>query len=52
VLASCATAPPTAPKGFFIISAKPGDGASLGGLADADAHCQTLAAAVGAGSRT
>ena len=38
--------------GFFITSAGPGDGASLGGLAGADAHCQTLAEAVGAGQRT
>jgi hypothetical protein len=38
--------------GFFITSAGPGDGANLGGLAGADAHCQTLAAAAGAGART
>ena len=37
---------------FFITSAGPGDGANLGGLAGADAHCQMLAAAVGAGGRT
>ena len=37
---------------FFLTSAGPGDGANLGGLAGADAHCQSLAAAVGAGSRT
>lgn len=37
---------------FFITSAGPGDGANLGGLAGADKHCQTLAAAVGAGNRT
>jgi hypothetical protein len=37
---------------FFITSAGPGDGASLGGLAGADAHCQDLAAAVGAGDKT
>ena len=35
---------------FFVTSASPGKGADLGGLAGADAHCQTLAAAVGAGS--
>lgn len=29
-----------------------GDGGNLGGLADADAHCQKLAAAVGVGDRT
>jgi hypothetical protein len=33
---------------FFITSAGPGDGANLGGLAGADAHCAKLAAAVGA----
>jgi hypothetical protein len=37
---------------FFITSAGPGDGANLGGLAGADQHCQKLAAAAGAGSRT
>jgi hypothetical protein len=34
---------------FFITSVGPGNGADLGGLAGADAHCQMLAAAVGAG---
>jgi hypothetical protein len=38
--------------GFFITSVGKGDGANLGGLAGADAHCQALAAAVGAGNRT
>jgi len=38
--------------GFFITSAGPGDGANLGGLAGADAHCQKLATAVDAGERT
>jgi hypothetical protein len=37
---------------FFLTSAGPGNGANLGGLAGADAHCQTLAAAAGAGGRT
>lgn len=37
---------------FFLTSAGPGNGADLGGLAGADAHCQALAEAVGAGSRT
>jgi hypothetical protein len=37
---------------FFITSAGPGTGANLGGLAGADKHCQTLAAAAGAGNRT
>ena len=38
---------------FFITSVGIGDGANnLGGLDGADAHCQTLAAAAGAGNRT
>ena len=37
---------------FFITSAGPGDGAKLGGLAGADAHCQKLAKAAGADSKT
>ena len=39
------------PMGFFITSVSKGDGANYGGLAGADAHCQSLAAAVGAGNR-
>ena len=45
-------APPPAPMGFFITSVGMGSGANLGGLAGADKHCQTLAAAAGAGNRT
>jgi hypothetical protein len=37
---------------FFITSTGLGKGADLGGLAGADRHCQTLAQAAGAGSRT
>jgi hypothetical protein len=37
---------------FFVTSVPIGDGGNLGGLAGADAHCQQLAAAVGAGDRT
>lgn len=40
------------PMGFFITSVGSGNGANLGGLAGADAHCQKLAAAAGAGNRT
>ncbi|HUF30241.1 MAG TPA: hypothetical protein VMM77_06210 [Gemmatimonadaceae bacterium] len=40
------------PMGFFITSAGPGDGANLGGLAGADAHCQRLAQETGAGARS
>lgn len=37
---------------FFVTSQGPGDGANLGGLEGADAHCEKLAAAVGAGAKT
>ncbi len=46
----------TAPSGgdnmtFFITSVGSGKGADLGGLEGADRHCQTLAAAAGAGTK-
>jgi hypothetical protein len=37
---------------FFITSAGPGDGANLGGLDGADAHCKSLAEAAGAENKT
>ncbi len=37
---------------FFLTSKGPGDGANLGGLAGADAHCQMLAESAGAGGKT
>ena len=37
---------------FFITSAGPGDGAKLGGLAGADAHCKQLADASGVTGKT
>ncbi|MFO1224808.1 MAG: hypothetical protein U1E90_17075 [Burkholderiaceae bacterium] len=37
---------------FFVTSTGSGKGGDLGGLAGADRHCQSLAAAVGAGQRT
>src|SRR5579883_291741 len=37
---------------FFVTSEGSGKGADLGGLAGADAHCQALATAVGAGNKT
>ena len=37
---------------FFITSTGSGKGADLGGLAGADRHCQSLAAAAGAGDRS
>ena len=43
---------PQQPMGFFVTSAGPGDGGNLGGLAGADAHCQRLAQAMNAASRT
>jgi hypothetical protein len=43
--------PEPLPMGFFITSAGLGNGADLGGLDGADAHCQNLAEAVGAGDR-
>jgi len=53
LLTACAVMPSsTGPMSFFITSVGGGRGADLGGLSGADAHCQRLAAAVGAGSRT
>ena len=37
---------------FFVTSVGKGSGANLGGLAGADAHCQSLAAAAGRGAAT
>jgi len=37
---------------FFVTSANPGDGGNLGGLEGADAQCQKLADAAGAGGKT
>jgi hypothetical protein len=45
-------AQPANAMSFFISSAGSGRGANLGGLLGADTHCQTLAAAAGAGSKT
>ena len=39
------------PMGFFVTSAGMGNGADLGGLEGADAHCTKLASAAGAGAR-
>ena len=46
-----AQAPPQ-PMSFFITSVGKGDGANYGGLAGADAYCQSLAAAAGRGGAT
>jgi hypothetical protein len=40
------------PMTFFVTSVGMGNGADLNGLIGADAHCQSLAVAVGAGDRT
>ena len=40
------------PMTFFVTSVPIGNGGNLGGLAGADAHCQMLAQAAGAGNRT
>ncbi len=37
---------------FFVTSKGPGDGANLGGLAGADAHCQSLAQTAGSTGKT
>lgn len=52
LLAACATPSSSGPMGFFVSSTGSGQGANLGGLAGADALCQRLATAAGAGSRT
>lgn len=43
---------PQAPMTFFVTSVGLGKGGDLGGIAGADKHCQTLAAAAGAGGKT
>lgn len=52
LLAACATQTAKEPMSFFVSSAGSGKGADLGGLAGADALCQKLAAAAGAGGKT
>ena len=53
VIASCATVSP-GPENmtFFITSVGKGNGADLGGIAGADQHCQSLAAAAGSKGKT
>jgi hypothetical protein len=51
LVTACATTP-TGPMSFFVTSSGSGKGGDLGGLAGADALCQRLAAAAGAGSST
>jgi hypothetical protein len=56
VLATAATFAPAqaqqANMTFFVTSVGPGNGANLGGLAGADAHCQKLAEAAGTPGKT
>jgi hypothetical protein len=47
-----APGPQPFPMSFFVTSVGVGKGGDLGGLAGADAHCQRLATAVGAGGKT
>lgn len=51
LLTACATTPRPSAMSFFVTSAGSGKGADLGGLAGADAHCQRLATAAGAGGK-
>lgn len=51
-LSADAQSPPSPEMSFFVTSVGSGNGANLGGLEGADAHCQRLAQAVGAGGRT
>ena len=50
--AGSASGSQTPKMGFFITSAGRGDGANLGGLAGADAHCASLAESAGVTGRT
>src|SRR5207244_2937235 len=43
---------PPPPMSFFVTSVGKGDGANYGGLAGADAYCQSLATAAGRGAAT
>ena len=58
LLAACSSPPPPplntpqSKMSFFVTSSNPGQGANFGGLAGADAACQSLAASVGAGARS
>jgi hypothetical protein len=51
-VSASALAQDNANMSFFITSVGSGKGADLGGLEGADRHCQDLAAAAGAGTRT
>ena len=52
VAAACASMMEDKSTSFFVTSVNPGNGGDLGGLAGADAYCNKLASAAGAGSKT
>ncbi|HPU50002.1 MAG TPA: hypothetical protein PK359_00470 [Burkholderiaceae bacterium] len=52
LVSACAVMPGSGSMSFFVTSAGSGKGGDFGGLAGADAHCQKLATAAGAGSKT
>jgi hypothetical protein len=49
---ACASMMEDKSMSFFVTSVNPGKGGDLGGLAGADAQCQKLASAAGAGNKT
>ncbi|HEY0856072.1 MAG TPA: hypothetical protein VGE16_03390 [Albitalea sp.] len=51
-VAAFAASPAGGSMSFFVTSVGSGKGADFGGLEGADKHCQTLAAAAGAGGKT
>ena len=50
--AACSSPRADEKMSFFVTSTQAGDGGAIGGLAGADAHCQSLAEAVGSRKRT
>lgn len=52
LVAACASMSRDTSMSFFVTSANPGQGGNLGGLTGADAWCQKLATAAGAGGKT
>ena len=52
LLGGCGTNAQTESMSFFLTSAGSGDGADLGGLAGADAHCSALASSAGVTGKT
>lgn len=52
IIAAPSASAQSADTSFFVTSNGPGKGGDLGGIAGADRHCQSLAQAAGAGSKT